>query len=97
MSTLTQQRDREVIAERLLRASSQKSFDPEVDVDWEQQLVPDMFYMPEHRVSLYGTPLWKTMSRAQRCRPLAARDRQHGERGHLVRARPSPAPRPPRL
>ena len=26
--------DRETIAERLLRASAQKSFDPEVDVDW---------------------------------------------------------------
>ncbi|MBJ7594684.1 MAG: diiron oxygenase [Candidatus Dormibacteraeota bacterium] len=54
------------MAQRLLRASAQKSFDPEVDVDWEQPLVDGMFYMPEHRVSLYGTPLWERMSHAQR-------------------------------
>jgi len=58
--------DREAIAERLLRASAQKSFDPEVDVDWQQPLLDDIFYMPEHRVSLYGTPLWETMSRQRR-------------------------------
>ena len=66
MSTLLDSPDREAIAQRLLRASAQKSFDPEVDVDWEQPLVDDMFYMPEHRVSLYGTPLWERMSHAQR-------------------------------
>jgi hypothetical protein len=66
MSTLLDRPDREMIAQRLLRASAQKSFDPEVDVDWKQPLVDDMFYMPEHRVSLYGTPLWERMSRRQR-------------------------------
>jgi hypothetical protein len=66
MSTLLDSPDREAIAQRLLRASVQKSFDPEVDVDWEQPLVDDMFYMPEHRVSLYGTPLWDRMSHRQR-------------------------------
>ncbi len=58
--------DRGPIAQRLLRASAQKSFDPEVDVDWKQPLVDDMFYMPEHRVSLYGTPLWAQMTHEQR-------------------------------
>lgn len=57
---------REAIAGRLIRASVQKSFDPEVDVDWEQPLLDDVFYMPEHRVSLYGTRLWEGMSRQQR-------------------------------
>ncbi|MDQ6855631.1 MAG: diiron oxygenase [Candidatus Dormibacteraeota bacterium] len=66
MSTMLAQPDREAIAQRLLRASVQKSFDPEVDVDWEQPQVEDMFYMPEHRVSLYGTPLWDRMSHRQR-------------------------------
>ena len=66
MSTLLDRPDRETIAQRLLRASAQKSFDPEVDVDWDQPLVDGMFYMPEHRVSLYGTPLWERMSHAQR-------------------------------
>ena len=64
--TAAQVGERDAIAARLLRASSQKSFDPEVDVEWDQPLPPDMFYMPEHRVSLYGTPLWETMSRRQR-------------------------------
>ena len=58
--------EREAMALRLLRASAQKSFDPEVDVDWQQPLLDDMLYMPEHRVSLYGTPLWSALSREQR-------------------------------
>lgn len=66
MTTAVAGADRETIAERLLRASSQKSFDPEVDVDWEQPLLDDAFYMPEHRVSLYGTPLWERLSHRQR-------------------------------
>ncbi|MDQ6846502.1 MAG: diiron oxygenase [Candidatus Dormibacteraeota bacterium] len=66
MSMLLDRPDREATAQRLLRASVQKSFDPEVDVDWEQPLVDGLFYMPEHRVSLYGTPLWERMSHAQR-------------------------------
>ncbi len=66
MSTLLDRPDREAIAQRLLRASALKSFDPEVDIDWDQPLVDDMFYMPEHRVSLYGTPTWERMSHRQR-------------------------------
>lgn len=66
MTTLLDHPDREAIAQRLLRASAQKSFDPEVDVEWDQPLVDDMFYMPEHRISLYGTPLWDRMSHRQR-------------------------------
>lgn len=66
MRNVLEHPDRELIAQRLLRASAQKSFDPEADVDWGQALVEDMFYMPEHRVSLYGTPLWERMSHRQR-------------------------------
>jgi hypothetical protein len=66
MTTVTGPTDRELIAARLLRASVQKSFDPEVDVAWEEPLVDGMFFMPEHRVSLYGTALWDGMSRDQR-------------------------------
>jgi hypothetical protein len=66
MTAATASIDREAIANRLLRASTQKSFDPEVDVDWEQPLLEDMFCMPEHRVSLFGTPLWERMSHRQR-------------------------------
>ena len=66
MTTVADLPDRELIAGRLLRASAQKSFDPEVDVDWDEPLVDGMFFMPERRVSLYGTSLWEGMSREQR-------------------------------
>jgi hypothetical protein len=69
VTTTTQSTDhaeRELIAERLLRASTQKSFDPEVDVDWDAPLTDGLFFMPEHRVSLFDTPLWDRMSPQQR-------------------------------
>jgi hypothetical protein len=57
---------REKTAERLLNSSAKNSYDPEIDIDWEAPLVDGMFYMPEHRVSLYGTPLWAQMTHEQR-------------------------------
>jgi hypothetical protein len=66
MITAADVRDRESIAERLLRASAQKSFDPEVDVDWDAPLDGGRFFMPEHRVSLFGTSIWEAMSLEQR-------------------------------
>jgi hypothetical protein len=66
MTDTLERSGREAIAERLLRASAQKSFDPEVDVDWEQPVLAHRFYMPEHRVSLYDTHLWERMSSQQR-------------------------------
>jgi len=57
---------RTATAERLIAASVDHSFDPHVDIDWQAPLLPDTFFMPEQRVSLYGTPLWQQMSRAQR-------------------------------
>lgn len=58
--------DREKTAERLLKSSAEKFYDPDVDVDWSAPPVEGMFYQPEHRISLYGTPLWKRMSQEQR-------------------------------
>jgi hypothetical protein len=58
--------DREHTAHRLLEASARHSYDPTVDVDWDAPLDEDAFCLPEHRVTLYGTPLWERMSRAQR-------------------------------
>ncbi|MHB8717393.1 MAG: AurF N-oxygenase family protein [Candidatus Dormibacteria bacterium] len=58
--------EREAIAERLIRASAQKSFDPERDVDWDAALVEGMMFMPPHRVSLFGTPLWERLRHEQR-------------------------------
>lgn len=56
----------ERIAARLLKASKARSWDPDTEVDWDAAPVDGLFYMPEHLVSLYGTPLWDTLSLDQR-------------------------------
>jgi hypothetical protein len=56
---------REEFSERLLKGSVKKSYEPIVDIDWDAPLDPDRFYLPPKTVSLYGTPLWDNMSRAQ--------------------------------
>jgi len=56
---------REEFAERLLKGSVKKSYAPIVDIVWDAPLDPDTFYLPPKTVSLYGTPLWDDMSRAQ--------------------------------
>jgi hypothetical protein len=58
--------DRETVATRLLRASERNSLDPTTEIDWDAPLDPDLFAVPEHRVSLYGTPLWDQMPHRQR-------------------------------
>lgn len=50
---------------RLLRGSVKKSFEPIVDIDWDAPLDPDKFFLPPKVVSLYGTPMWDAMTRAQ--------------------------------
>ncbi|MCP9271730.1 diiron oxygenase [Mycolicibacterium arenosum] len=56
---------REEFSERLLRGSVKKYYEPVVDIDWDAPLDPDKFYLPPKLVSLYGTPLWDTMTREQ--------------------------------
>ncbi|WP_394613753.1 diiron oxygenase [Lentzea sp. JNUCC 0626] len=58
--------DREKTAERLLKSSAEKFYDPEVDIDWSAPLVDGLFYIPEQRISLYGTPLYDTLTQEQR-------------------------------
>ncbi|GAB2866400.1 AurF N-oxygenase family protein [Lentzea nigeriaca] len=58
--------DREKTAERLLKSSAEKFYDPEVDIDWSAPLVDGLFYIPEQRISLYGTPLYESLSVEQR-------------------------------
>lgn len=58
--------DREATATRLLRASAEHSLDPTVDVRWDRPLDPDLAFLPERQVSLYGTPLWQQMTVQQR-------------------------------
>lgn len=57
---------REEFSERLLRGSVKKYYEPIVDIDWDAPLDPDKFFLPPKSVSLYGTPLWDTMTREQR-------------------------------
>ena len=56
---------RNQVSERLLKGSVRKSYAPVVDIDWEAPLDPDKFFLPPRIVSLYGTPLWDSMSREE--------------------------------
>ena len=58
--------DREKTAERLLRSSANKFYDPDVDIDWAAPLVEGKHFIPEHRSSLYKTALWEKLSPGQR-------------------------------
>jgi hypothetical protein len=58
--------DREKTAERLLKATEDRWYDPEIDIDWSAPLEPDKHFMPEHRLSLYGTRMWDALTPQQR-------------------------------
>jgi len=60
--------DREQNAARLLRASARHSYDPLTEIDWDAPIDPDLFALPPHRVSLYGTPLWHSLSPREQAR-----------------------------
>lgn len=58
--------DRESTAAKLLDASIRHSFDPQVDVAWDEPWRADTFFLPPHMSTLYGTDLWERMSRPHR-------------------------------
>jgi hypothetical protein len=58
-------RSRQEFSERLLKGSVRKSYAPIVDIDWDAPLEPDKFFLPPKVISIYGTPLWDTMTREQ--------------------------------
>ncbi|GAA3063591.1 AurF N-oxygenase family protein [Actinokineospora globicatena] len=58
--------DREKTAGRLLKSSADKFYDPEIDIDWGAEIPADLHFHPEHRISLYGTELWDTLTPQQR-------------------------------
>src|SRR3954453_19246820 len=58
--------DRDRTAARLLRSSAEHSYDPEVEIDWDAPLAPDLYFVPPHRSSLHGTALWDRLSEQQR-------------------------------
>jgi hypothetical protein len=66
MARVLQPKDRDVTAERLLDSSMRNSYDPDVDVDWDAPLVEGKGFLPEERVSLYGTALWERLTPDQR-------------------------------
>jgi hypothetical protein len=56
----------EAIANRLLRSTAARNYDPDLDIDWTAPLVPGKGFILEHRCSLYGTALWDQLSPSQR-------------------------------
>ncbi|MEC3979250.1 AurF N-oxygenase family protein [Amycolatopsis sp. H20-H5] len=66
MTRTLKETDRDKTAERLLKSSANKFYDPDVDIDWEAPLVEGKRFIPEKRSSLYGTPLWDTLTPEQR-------------------------------
>jgi hypothetical protein len=57
---------REQTAERLLTASTRRSYDPAVAIDWEAPFVPGAYWLAPERSSLFGTELWKGLSDERR-------------------------------
>jgi len=57
---------RETVADRLLRSTAARSYDPDIDIDWTAPLVPGKGFILERRCSLYGTALWERLSPEQR-------------------------------
>lgn len=57
---------REQTADRLLKLSLDRQYEPAVDIDWHAPLDPDLFWIPPQRSSLYGTSLWEGLSHRQR-------------------------------
>ncbi|HEX5988076.1 MAG TPA: diiron oxygenase, partial [Nocardioides sp.] len=61
-STATSSSD---VATRLLGSSARMSYDPEIELDWDAPLVDGLWFMQPERMSLYGTPLWESLSPEQ--------------------------------
>ncbi len=58
--------DREVTARRLLAGSARRSFDPRVDVAWDEPWVEGRLFVPERAMTLFGSDLWEAMPISQR-------------------------------
>ena len=57
--------DREVTADRLLKASVKRSYDPAVHIKWDAPLDPDKFFLPPQLLSLCGSS--RCCSTTQQC------------------------------
>ncbi|MGS2616187.1 AurF N-oxygenase family protein [Micromonospora sp. LZ34] len=66
METTPARPEREEVAARLLTSSLRTSYDPTVEIDWDAPPVPGAYWLPPHRSSLCGTPLWDRLGEEQR-------------------------------
>lgn len=53
------------LADRLLKSAARQSYDPEVDIDWEAEVVPGLYYMVPERMSLWGTEMFDRLTPEQ--------------------------------
>ncbi|NMN99346.1 AurF N-oxygenase family protein [Antrihabitans stalactiti] len=58
--------DRQKTAQRLLRSTADRSYDGELDINWDAPIDPEKKWMSEHRQTLYGTKLWDKLTPEQR-------------------------------
>ncbi|GAA2778039.1 AurF N-oxygenase family protein [Crossiella cryophila] len=65
MATVEARPDRQAVAQRLLDSSSELSYDPATEVDWETPLDPAHHGMSPEWCTLYGTAYWAEMSPEQ--------------------------------
>jgi hypothetical protein len=56
----------DAVAARMLSSTRKRWYNPDTDIDWGQDLLPGLYFMPPEHVSLFGTPLWAQMSEQQR-------------------------------
>lgn len=52
--------------ERLIESAEQLSYDPDKEIDWEAPLDPTKYGLNPQWSTLYGTPMWESMSQQQR-------------------------------
>jgi len=58
--------DRQDLSARLLGSAAKKSYDPVVDIDWAAPIPADLYGLSPEWSTLYGTPLWNSMTEDQR-------------------------------
>jgi hypothetical protein len=59
---------RQQLSTRLLRSAAKKSYDPVVDIDWTAPIPEHLYGLSPEWSTLYGTPLWSSLSEPERVR-----------------------------
>ena len=60
--------DRQQLSTRLLGSAAKKSYDPVVDIDWTASIPEHLYGLSPEWSTLYGTPLWSSLSEPERVR-----------------------------